>query len=349
MSVHRVSVDAYVTAPTPTWPCAGCGQYIAVDGRAHRIVDFPMVGCLLYLHDRLTAADSCLRRWLTANDVDAVIRGQPETASFTWQPLSFAAALAHTWQRTVLRTEEVTVDGVPAVAVRFHDDTALAETARLRPDGHGGAQVESVWWRGTVAQLAAKPAPPAPPSAPTTETPQPTLCFAVTLKGYSAASLLADADRLPEEARFLLEDTVKRVVAPSRDALDRFIARYRLGPILDAEPYVMPGHHTEGVDVTVDAAGQIVSQTGDLASWFVLVLCGKGFLAYLTRTPAPVPASDSLRDRQLQEALKDAQRVYASRRCVGAVPVADASSIDTLLAGQIRLLQAVMALRAQTS
>lgn len=86
-------------------------------------------------------------------------------------------------------------------------------------------------------------------------------CFEVTLKGFDAGwAAEAQVDDLGDAADRL----VKWVQAPSREALDKFLASHDLGGGLDEIPGEMDQFYAEqdhegGIDLILDDAGGIAS------------------------------------------------------------------------------------------
>lgn len=121
----------------------------------------------------------------------------------------------------------------------------------------------------------------------------PRICFDVTLKGFTEINNRDDfRGEDAEKASSLLGDLVKWVVAPSKEALDRFLASYGLLELLDGEPWPMSQHACEnygradGVDFIVDNDGNVLEGNIDnlveddsLASWRELAADAAALLA----------------------------------------------------------------------
>lgn len=90
------------------------------------------------------------------------------------------------------------------------------------------------------------------------------LTFDVTLKGWSFANDYEESDQISDACFMAAERLVKWVAAPDMQAVNLFIAKNNLQPVLDSEPHDV-GHgisynqHEDGVDVIIDENGDVVS------------------------------------------------------------------------------------------
>jgi hypothetical protein len=96
----------------------------------------------------------------------------------------------------------------------------------------------------------------------------PRICFDFTLKGYSA---IDQRDEFPTKQDYttasrLVSELVKWIVAPSKEALMKWVAANGLAEMLDADPYPMSGHASDnygvgdGVDYILDEEGNVVEK-----------------------------------------------------------------------------------------